>query len=102
MARFYIGNLSQQTAEPELQAWIEEHGFKVDTVQIIRDLDSGESRRFAFVELPEVLAAEEAVDSLNGKNMEGQALRISPARPLPVKNEARPDSPGRTPKKRAS
>lgn len=40
MARLYIGNLPRQTAEHELQAWIEGHGFKVETVQVIRDLDT--------------------------------------------------------------
>jgi RNA recognition motif-containing protein len=94
MARLYIGNLPQVTAEHELQAWIEQHGFKVETVQIIKDLDTGASRGFAFAELPEVLNAEEAVGVLN--------LRISEARPLPFKNENRQTGGTRTPKKRAS
>jgi RNA recognition motif-containing protein len=102
MARLYIGNLPQVTAEHELQAWIEQHGFKVETVQIIKDLDTGASRGFAFAELPEVLNAEEAVGVLNGQKMEGHNLRISEARPLPFKNENRQTGGTRTPKKRAS
>ena len=102
MARFYIGNLPHQTAEHELQAWIEEHGFKVETVQVIRDLDSGSSRGFAFVELPEVLRASEAVEALNGQKMEGHNLRVSEARPLPVQNESRQIGGARSPRKKAS
>jgi RNA recognition motif-containing protein len=101
MARLYVGNLPHLTAEDELQAWIEEHGFRVESVQVIRDLDTGTSRGFAFVELPEVLRAQEAVDALNGQKMEGHILRISEARPLPDKGEGR-QAGTRSPKKRAS
>ena len=102
MARLYVGNLPHLTAEDELQAWIEEHGFRVESVQVIRDLDTGASRGFAFVELPEVLRAQEAVDALNGQKMEGHILRISEARPLPDKGEGRQTGGTRSPKKRAS
>jgi len=102
MARLYVGNLPHMTSEPELQAWIESQGFKVDTVQVIKDLDTGESRGFAFAELPEVLNAQEAVDALNGQRMEGHDLRISEARPLPFRTEGRQASGTRSPKKRAS
>ena len=102
MARLYVGNLPHQTTEQELQAWIEEHGLKVETVQVIRDLDTGASRGFAFVELPEVLHAQEAVEALNGQTMEGQTLRISEARPLPFKKPEGRQPGMRSPKKKAS
>src|SRR5262245_55430387 len=102
MARLYIGNLPHVTAEHELQAWIEAHGFKVETVQVIRDLDTGASRGFAFVELPEVLHSQEAVDVLNGEKMEGHNLRVSEAKPLPMKGESRQTGGARSTKKRAS
>src|SRR5687768_7073130 len=102
MARLYIGNLPHQTAEHELQAWLEEHGFKVEIVQIIRDLDTGASRGFAFAELPEVLRAKEAVDALNGERMEGHNLRVSEARPLPEKIEGRQTGGIRSPRRKAS
>jgi len=90
------------TVEHELQSWIEQQGFKVESVQVIRDLESGASRGFAFVELPEVLNAQEAVDALNGQTMEGQNLRVSEARPIPFKTENRQAGGTRSPKKRAS
>jgi RNA recognition motif-containing protein len=102
MARLYIGNLPHATAEHELQVWIEDRGFKVDTIQVIRDLNTGISRGFAFVELPEIVRAQEAVDALNGQKMEGHDLHISEARPIPDKGEGRHIGGPRSPKKRAS
>lgn len=102
MARLYIGNLPHLTAETELQEWVEQYGFKVETVQVIRDLDTGTSRGFAFVELPEVLKADEAVSVLNGQKMEGHNLRVSEARPLPFRTEGHQTPGTRAPKKRAS
>jgi RNA recognition motif-containing protein len=102
MARLYIGNLPHLSTESEIQAWIESHGFKVEAVEVIKDLDTGSSRGFAFAELPEVFNAEEAVTALNGQEMEGQNLRISEARPLQFKKENRQPGGTRTPKKRAS
>src|SRR5215472_4653319 len=102
MARLYIGNVPHLTAEHELQAWIEQHGFKVETIQVIRDLDTGASRGFAFAELPQVVNAEEAVAVLNGQKMEGHILRISEARPLPFRTDSRQVGGARAPRKRAS
>jgi RNA recognition motif-containing protein len=102
MARLYIGNLPHLTAEHELQAWIESNGFKVESVQVIKDLDTGASRGFAFAELPEVLDAQEAVSALNGQKMEGHDLRVSEARPLPFRSEGRQAGGTRSPKRRAS
>ena len=102
MSRLYVGNLPHMTTEVELQSWIEAHGFKVETVQVIKDLDTGASRGFAFAELPEVLNAEEAVTAMNGQILEGHNLRVSEARPLPFKTDGRQTSGTRTPKKKAS
>src|SRR5690349_20521656 len=102
MARLYIGNLPHETAEHELQAWIENHGFKVGTVEVIRDLNTGLSRGFAFVELPQIVRAQEAVDALNGQNLESHDLRVSEARPMPDKGEGRHTGGTRSPRKRAS
>jgi RNA recognition motif-containing protein len=69
---------------------------------VIKDLDTGESRGFAFAELPEVLDAQEAVSALNGQKMEGNNLRVSEARPIPFRTENRQAGGTRQPKKRAS
>jgi len=102
MARFYIGNLPHGATEVELQAWLEEKGFRVESVQVIRDLETGASRGFGFAELPEVVRAKEAVDKLNGERMEGQNLRVSEARPVNLNTEGRQIGVTRSPKRRAS
>src|SRR2546423_13113504 len=102
MARLYIGNLPQVTAEHELQAWLEEQGFRVESVQIIRDLETGGSRGFGFVELPEVVRAKEAVDSLNGQQLEGHNLRVSEARPVNLNTEGRQIGTTRSTRRKAS
>jgi len=100
MARLYIGNLPHATAEHELQAWLEEHGFRVESVQVIRDLETGASRGFAFAELPEVVRAKEAVDLLNGERLEGHNLRVSEARPVNLNADGRQIGSTRSPKQR--
>jgi|SRR5579884_1014476 len=102
MTRLYIGNLPHATTEHELQAWLEEKGFRVETVQVIRDLETGESRGFGFAELPEVVKAKEAVDSLNGERLEGHNVRVSEARPVNLNTEGRQIGSTRSPKRKAS
>src|ERR1051326_872344 len=102
MARLYIGNLPHATTEFELQSWLEEKGFRVESVQIIRDLETGGSRGFGFVELPEVVQAKEAVDALNGERLEGHNVRVSEARPVNFNTDGRQIGGTRTPKRKAS
>src|SRR5215470_4716446 len=102
MARLYIGNLPHGATEVELQAWLEEKGFRVESIQIIRDLETGGSRGFGFAELPEVVKAQEAVNTLNGERMEGHNLRVSEARPVNLNSEGRQVGATRSPRKKAS
>src|SRR5437016_4523752 len=102
MARLYIGNLPHATTEFELQSWLEGKGFRVESVQIIGDLETGGSRGFGFVELPEVGKAKEAVDSLNGERFEGHNLRVSEARPVSFNMEGGQSGTTRSPRKKAS
>jgi RNA recognition motif-containing protein len=89
MARLYIGNLPQSTTETELQAFLEEQGFRVESVQVIRDLETGGSRGFGFAELPEVVQAKEAVERLTNQKIEGQGIRVSEARPVNLNSAPR-------------
>ena len=99
--RLYVGNLPYKTDEAALEALFSQAGA-VESVHVMREAEAGRARGFAFVELPEVLKAEEAVSALNGQKMEGHNLRVSEARPLPFRNEGRQAGGTRTPKKRAS
>jgi len=76
----YVGNLSYEVTEEDLKQAFEGFG-QVETVKIIKDRYSGESRGFGFVEMPAKSEAESAINDLNGKDLKGQALNVSEARP---------------------
>ena len=81
----YIGNLSREVTEEDLQHAFEGFG-QVASVKIIKDQFSGESRGFGFLEMPNTAEAQAAISGLNGKELKGRALNV---------NEARPRSEGR-------
>ena len=76
----YVGNLSFQTNEDELQQVFAPYG-QVDSVTIIRDKFSGDSRGFGFVEMPDNEAALAAIAGLAGKELDGRTLTVNEARP---------------------
>lgn len=76
----YVGNLSPQTTEDELREAFSGFG-QVETVNIIKDRFSGESRGFGFVEMPSKDEAQSAIDGMNGKDLNGRALNVNEARP---------------------
>ena len=76
----YVGNLSSDASEADLRAAFEAHG-KVDSCAIIKDKFSGESRGFAFVEMPTAAEAQAAIDGLNGTDLKGRNLNVNEARP---------------------
>ena len=81
----YVGNLSREVTEEDLQQAFEAFG-QVASVTIIKDKFSGESRGFGFVEMPANAEAQSAITGLNGRELKGQTLNV---------NEARPRSEGR-------
>jgi len=76
----YVGNLSRNTTDGELRQVFEEFG-RVDSVSIITDKLSGESRGFAFVEMPVQAEAMAALSGVNGKDLGGRPLKVNEARP---------------------
>ena len=76
----YVGNLSFEVTEQDLQQAFEAFG-QVESVKIIKDKYSGESKGFGFVEMPAKGEAESAINDLNGKELKGRALKVSEARP---------------------
>ena len=76
----YVGNLSYGVTEEDLKQAFESFG-QVETVKIIKDRYSGESKGFGFVEMPAKGEAESAINDLNGKDLKGRALNVSEARP---------------------
>lgn len=76
----YIGNLSQQVSEQQLEELFKAYG-SVTSVKIIRDMFTGESKGFAFVEMKEKAAAENAIKELNTKEVGGKKIVVNEARP---------------------
>jgi RNA recognition motif-containing protein len=76
----YVGNLSYEATEEDLQQAFEAFG-QVESVKIIKDRYSGESRGFGFVEMPAKAEANSAIEGLNGKELKGQRLTVNEARP---------------------
>ena len=76
----YVGNLSFGSSENDLRTEFEAYG-EVTSVKIITDRETGRSRGFAFVEMAEDGAAQTAIDALNGKEIDGRAVNVNPARP---------------------
>ena len=76
----YVGNLSYGMSEDELRDAFGAFG-DVSSVKILMDRETGRSRGFGFVEMPNNSEAETAIAQLNGKDLGGRALRINEARP---------------------
>jgi RNA recognition motif-containing protein len=77
--KLYVGNLSFETTENDLQELFAQTG-SVETVRIITDHDTGRSKGFGFVEMQE--GADKAIAEMNGKDFKGRALTVNEARPM--------------------
>jgi RNA recognition motif-containing protein len=76
----YVGNLSYGMSEDELREAFAAYG-DVASVKILTDRETGRSRGFGFVEMPNQTEGEAAISQLNGKDLGGRALRVNEARP---------------------
>jgi len=76
----YVGNLSYGMSEEELRNAFAAFGA-VTSAKILMDRETGRSRGFGFVEMPDQGEAATAIAQLNGKDLGGRALRINEARP---------------------
>jgi RNA recognition motif-containing protein len=76
----YVGNLSYGMSEDELREAFAAYG-DVASVKILSDRETGRSRGFGFVEMPNQSEGEAAVAQLNGKELGGRTLRVNEARP---------------------
>jgi RNA recognition motif-containing protein len=76
----YVGNLSYEVTEEDLKQAFEDFG-QVESIKIITDKYSGQSKGFAFVEMPSKAEGQSAIDGLNGKELKGRTLNVNEARP---------------------
>jgi cold-inducible RNA-binding protein len=80
LKKIYVGNLSYQTTEQDLETMFAEHGA-VKSVSIIRDRQTGTSRGFGFIEMESDEAASAAIAALNGTQLDDRTLTVNEARP---------------------
>ena len=82
--KIYVGNLSFQTTESDVQSAFEQYGT-VESVSIITDRDTGRSKGFGFVEMSEE-DANKAIAGLSGSQLDGRALTVNEAKPMVKKD----------------
>ena len=78
--KIYVGNLSWNADESDLRDAFSAHG-EVTSAQIITDRESGRSRGFAFVEMPNDAEAKDAIAAVNGKEIDGRQVKVNEAKP---------------------
>jgi RNA recognition motif-containing protein len=79
-SKLYVGGLSYQTTDDELRDAFAAHGT-VESVAIIKDKFSGQSKGFGFVEMSTEDEAQAAITALNGTDFGGRTITVNPARP---------------------
>jgi RNA recognition motif-containing protein len=76
----YVANLSYRLSNDDLRKAFEQYG-EVSSAKVIMDRDTGRSRGFGFVEMPNSEEGEQAIAGLNGVDIEGKEIAVSEARP---------------------
>ena len=78
--KIYAGNLPYSTTEDELRSLFEEFG-QVEDVAVISDRETGRSKGFGFVEMPNNSEADNAIKTLNSTALKGRMITVNQARP---------------------
>ncbi len=84
----YVGNLSFNVTEEDLKALFSEYG-EVESVNIVLDRFSKQSRGFGFVEMLNNSEADKAIKALNGNELKGKSIKISQSEPNRRKKNSR-------------
>ena len=84
----YVGNLSHEVIEEDLQNTFSEFG-EVVSVKIIKDQYNGRSKGFGFVEMPDRTQANAAIADLHKKELKGRSLNVNMAKPRSSKSGGR-------------
>jgi cold-inducible RNA-binding protein len=82
----FVGNLAFSATDHDLRQLFEPYGV-VDTINVITDRDTGRSKGFGFVEMPDSAASKAAIQGLNGKELEGRTLTVNEAKPREPRRE---------------
>ena len=84
----YVGNLTFSVNEDDLKEVFAEFG-EIESIKVIKDKFSGQSKGFGFVEMPSNSEADKAIKALNGSPMKGQAMKVNQANPKGNRASAR-------------
>ncbi len=79
--KLYVGNLPYSVNQQSLQDTFS-HCGTVESVNVIMDRDTGQSKGFAFVEMTRDNEAQKAIDTLNGSSMDGRDIVVNEAKPM--------------------
>jgi len=85
----YVGNLPYSVTEEDLRTAFSEFG-ELESVNIIKDKYSGQSKGFGFVEMPDNSEADKAIKALNGSQLKGRAIKVNQAKPRGDRPSRRP------------
>ena len=86
----YVGNLPYQATEDDIRGLFEPFG-NVTSVRVITDRETGQSKGFGFVEMPDRDEATKAIESANGQDLMGRNLRVNESQPKPRDDRPRGD-----------
>lgn len=86
--KIYVGNLSYNTYENALRDLFAAYG-QVDSVKIITDRDSGQSKGFCFIEMGSDAEAQAAIQGINGREVDGRQLKVNEAMDKPRRDNNR-------------
>ena len=91
--KLYVGNLSFQTTEQDLNALFAAHGTVTET-NMIMDRETGRPRGFGFVTMSSAEEGNKAIEALHGKNHDGRDLTVNEAKPMEARGPRREFSGG--------
>lgn len=84
----YISNLNYNVNDADLNQLFTEYG-EITSAKVIMDRESGRSRGFGFVEMPNDSEAQKAIDELNGAEYDGKTISVTVARPRTERTDSR-------------
>lgn len=94
MINIFVGNLSYNTTEAEIEHAFAKYG-RVSSVRLVTDRSSGSPRGFAFVMMPCIDDAEEAIARMNGQSLGGRNVTVNEARDREDSKSSGPARPAR-------
>ena len=83
--KLYVGSLSYSTTEDELGKLFSDYG-NVESVSLIKDNFSGQSRGFGFIEIPNNAEADKAIKALNGSSFQGKVIKVNQAQAKTIRS----------------